>query len=95
MTRLRMWNHYLQELNTMLHNLQMTMNELLQLNDTDLEDMFGRSESGSLGQRDTFSSGWSGPIHASQYIWVLRFNEVGGETEGIINISFQVIIRAM
>lgn len=74
---------------------QMTLNEFLQLNDTELEDMFGYSESGNVGQRDTFSSGWGGPIHANQYIWVLRFNEVGGETEGFITISFQVIIRAL
>lgn len=74
---------------------QMTLNEFLQLNDTELEDMFGRSESGNFGERDTFSGGWSGPIHAVQYIWVLRFNEVGGETEGFITISFQVIIRAL
>ncbi len=74
---------------------QMTLNEFLQLNGTEIEDMFGRSEAGNTGQRDTFSSGWSGPIHAQQYVWVLRFNEVGGETIGLITISFQVIIRAM
>ena len=74
---------------------QMTLGEFLLLNDTELEDMFGRSESGNIGESDTFSSGWGGPIHANQYIWVLRFNEVGGETEGFITISFQVIIRAL
>ncbi|MGY5854951.1 MAG: hypothetical protein RTS72_00020 [Candidatus Thorarchaeota archaeon] len=74
---------------------QMTLNEFLQLNGTEIEDMFGRSEAGNTGQRDTFSSGWSGPIHAHQYVWVLRFNEVGGETVGHIDISFQIIIRAM
>ena len=55
--------------------------------------MFGRSGSRSLRQSTIFSSSWGGPIHEQQYVWALRFIEVGGETEGSISISFQVIIR--
>jgi len=74
---------------------EMTLNEFLQLNDTELEDTFGRSWAENFGGSGTFDSGWGGPIHEQQYVWVLRFLEVYGITEGSIEISFQVIIRPL
>ncbi len=73
---------------------RMTLVEYLQLNETEHEDLFGSSVSGNNGYRETFSSGWGGPIREQTYVWALRFIEVGGQTEGSISISFQVIIRA-
>ncbi len=73
---------------------QMSLDEFLHLNDTEIEDMFGRSESGNYGTSGSFSTGWGGPIHAVQYIWVLRFLDALGQTEGSISISFRVIMRA-
>jgi len=73
---------------------QMSMDEFLHLNDTEVEDMFGRGESGNYGTSGIFGTGWGGPIHAVQYIWVLRFLDVLGQTEGSVRVSFRVIIRA-
>ncbi len=73
---------------------RMTLVDYLQLNETEHEDLFGSGISGNNGYRETFTSGWSGPIHEQTYVWALRFLEVGGQTEGSISISFQVIIRA-
>ena len=72
---------------------RMTLVEYLQLNETEHEDLFGSGISENNGYRETFTSGWGGPIHEQTYVWVLRFLEVGGQTEGSISISFQVIIR--
>lgn len=74
---------------------QMSMDEFLHLNDTEIEDMFGSGESGNYGTSGPFSTGWGGPIHAVQYTWALRFLDVLGQTEGTIRVSFRVIIRAM
>ncbi len=71
----------------------MTLDEFLHLNDTEIEDMFGRGESGTHGTTGTFGCGW-GSIHAVQYTWALRFLDVLGQTEGTISVSFRVIIRA-
>lgn len=73
----------------------MSLNEFLQLNDTELEDTFGRGWSENFGGTGEFHSSWSGPIRNQQYVWVLRFLEVYGLTEGSIEISFSIIIRAM
>jgi hypothetical protein len=73
---------------------QMSLNELQQMNETELEDMFGRQRSGSYRIDSTFSTGCGGPIHEEQYIWILRFLDVHGRTEGTIRVSFRVFIRA-
>jgi hypothetical protein len=73
---------------------QMSLDEFLHLNDTEVEDMFGCGESGTHGTSGSFGTGWGGPIHAVQYIWALRFLDVLGQTEGTIRVSFRVIIRA-
>jgi len=72
----------------------MSLDEFLHLNDTEVEDLFGCGESGTHGTTGTFGCGWGGPIHAVQYIWVLRFLDVLGQTEGTIRVSFSVIIKA-
>jgi hypothetical protein len=76
---------------------QMALEEYLQLNETEHEDMFGRSESREYGVPGTRfgGGGWGGPIRDETYVWALRFLEVGGRTSGNITISFQVIIRLL
>jgi hypothetical protein len=76
---------------------QMTLTEYLQLNESEHDDLFGRSESGEYGLLGTHfgGGGWGGPIRDETYVWVLRFLEVGGMTSGSITISFQVIIRLL
>ncbi len=71
----------------------MSLDEFLHLNDTEVEDMFGRGESGTHGTTGTFGCGW-GSIGTVQYTWALRFLDVLGQTEGTIRVSFRVIIRA-
>ena len=73
---------------------EMSYNELLAMNETELEDKFGRGTSGNYGSTTTFSTGWGGPIHEDEYVWVLRFLDVGGQTDGSIRVSFRVLIRA-
>jgi hypothetical protein len=70
----------------------MSLNDLLKLNETELEDKFGRGTSGNFGSSTSFHSGRSGPIHDIQYVWVLRFLDVGGQTDGSIRISLRVVI---
>jgi hypothetical protein len=76
---------------------QMTLAEYLQLNETEHEEMFGRSESGEYGGVGTRfgGGGWGGPIRDETYVWTLRFLEVGGRTSGSITISFRVIVRLL
>jgi hypothetical protein len=71
----------------------MTLVEFLQLNDTEVERLFGQGVAESFLGGGAFNSGWGGPIYAQQYVWALRFLEVGGTTEGQIEVSFQVIVR--
>ena len=74
---------------------EMILSEFLQLNNTEIEDLFGCGvvECDLVG--GSFDSGWCGPIHAQQYVWALRFLEVGEIAEGSTDVSFQVIIRPM
>jgi len=72
----------------------MTWSEFQSLNETEFSDLFDHSENGNMRVIGTFSGGLSGPIHDSEYVWVLRFNNVDGRTSGSVNIWFQVIIRA-
>ena len=72
----------------------MTSSEFQGLNETEFSDMFGHSEGGNHGVIGTFNGGLSGPIHETEYVWVLRFNDVNGRTSGSVDIWFQVIIRA-
>ena len=72
----------------------MTLSEFLALNETEFSDMFDHGESGNHGVIGTFSGSLSGPIHETEYVWVLRFNDVNGRTSGSVDIWFQVIIRA-
>ncbi len=73
---------------------EMTLAELQELNETQLEDMFGRGWSCTSSNR-VFSTGWHGPIHEAQYVWVLRFLNVGGQTEGMVLVRFQVMIAVV
>lgn len=72
----------------------LTLSEFLGLNETEFSDMFGHSESGNTGVVGTFNGGLSGPILDSEYVWVLRFNDVNGRTSGNVDVWFQVILRA-
>jgi hypothetical protein len=72
----------------------MNLSEFLALNETEIADMFGNSETGNNGVSGTFGGGLSGPSHETEYVWVLRFNDVNGRTSGSVKIWFQVIIRA-
>jgi hypothetical protein len=72
----------------------MTWSEFQSLNETEFSDLFDQSEHGNMGVIGTFGGGLSGPIHNVEYVWVLRFNDVNGQTSGSVNIWFQVIIRA-
>ncbi len=74
---------------------RMSLDEFLHLNDTEIEDMFGGNEEMTYGTSGPFNTGRGGPIHAVQYIWVLRFLDVRGQTEGSIKVSFRVIISAI
>jgi hypothetical protein len=71
----------------------MTLDEFLQLNETEVERLFGQGVAESFLAGGAFNSGWGGPIYAQQYVWALRFLEVGGIAEGQIEVSFQVIVR--
>jgi hypothetical protein len=73
---------------------QMSLNELLQLNETEFEDTFGRSWGRNSGTSTTFHSGRGGPIHDDQYVWVLKLIDIGGQTDGSIRVSFRVVISA-
>jgi hypothetical protein len=70
----------------------MTWSEFQALNETEFSDLFDHSESGNHGVIGTFGGGLSGPIDDSEYVWVLRFNDVNGRTSGSVDIWFQVII---
>jgi hypothetical protein len=70
----------------------MTWSEFQELNETEFLDMFETGESGNHGVIGTFSGSLSGPIHNTEYVWVLRFNDVNGRTSGDVDIWFQVII---
>ncbi|MBE0525861.1 MAG: hypothetical protein IH631_02895 [Candidatus Thorarchaeota archaeon] len=72
----------------------MTWSEFQSLNETEFLDMFETGESGNHGVIGTFSGGLRGPIQNTEYVWVLRFNDVNGRTSGSVDIWFQVIIRA-
>ena len=74
---------------------RMSLDEFLHLNDTEIEDMFGGNEEVTYGTSGPFNTGRGGPIHAVQYIWVLRFLDVRGQTEGSVKVSFRVIISAI
>ncbi len=74
---------------------RMSLDEFLHLNDTEIEDMFGGNEEETHGTNGPFNTGRGGPIHAVQYIWVLRFLDVLGQTEGTIRVSFRIIISAI
>lgn len=70
----------------------MTWSEFQALNETEFSDLFDHSENGNYGVIGTFGGGLSGPIHNTEYVWVLRFNDVNGRTSGDVDIWFQVII---
>ena len=72
----------------------MTMNEFLALNETEFDDYFSHSESGNLASTGSFGSGLGGPIHETEYVWVLRFNDINGRTSGTVDAWFQVILKA-
>lgn len=72
----------------------MTLSEFQALNETEFSDLFDHSESGNPMTTGTFSSGLGGPIHDSEYVWVLRFNDVNGRTSGSVDIWFQVILKS-
>ena len=74
---------------------EMSLTEFLQLNNTELENLFGSGVSENYGGEGAFDSGWGGPIDALHYVWALRFLKVGEITEGSIGVNFQVIIRPM
>jgi hypothetical protein len=73
---------------------EMPLTEYLQLNETEHSAIFASGESGQYGLPGTTfgGGGLTGPISDEIYVWALRFLEVGGETEGVINVSFQVYI---
>jgi len=72
----------------------MTWSDFLDLNETEFLDMFETGESGNIGVVGTFGGGLCGPIHDSEYVWALRFNNVNGQTSGSVEVWFQVILRA-
>lgn len=76
------------------HKRAMLLSELLELNATELEDEFGRSYGSSYGATSSFSFGGGGPIYDGNYIWILRFISVGGQTSGSLRVSFRIFIRA-
>lgn len=73
---------------------QMTLGDLLPINETAMDDEFGRGVAENRDAITTFGGGGSGPIHDVEYIWVLRFLEVGGQTGGMLRISLRVVIFA-
>jgi len=73
---------------------EMTLSEFLALNETEFNDLFSYSESGNLASTGSFSGGLSGPIHETEYVWVLRFNDINGRTSGLVDVWFQVILKA-
>ena len=72
----------------------MTLSEFQGLNETEFTRLFDSSESGNHDVIGTFSSGLGGPIRDSEYVWVLRFNDINERTSGSVDIWFQVILRA-
>lgn len=74
---------------------EMTIAEFQAMNETAREDMFGRGWSGSHGSTGSFSTGWQGPVRNENYLWVLRFFDVNGQTEGTILVTLRILIRAI
>lgn len=72
----------------------MTWSDYQDLNETEFLDMFETGEIGQHGVVGTFGVGLSGPIHDSEYVWALRFNDINGRTSGSVDIWFQVILGA-
>ncbi|MFO7836232.1 MAG: hypothetical protein R6V83_06240 [Candidatus Thorarchaeota archaeon] len=73
---------------------QMTLSEIQQMNETEMEESFGRSWGRTPVYGTRFDTGGSGPISDVEYVWIFRFLDVGGRTEGRITVSLRIVIQA-
>ncbi|MBS3795445.1 MAG: hypothetical protein KGY80_11135 [Candidatus Thorarchaeota archaeon] len=72
---------------------QMTLSELEQMNETEMEHRFGRGWGYTSLFGSNFDTGCSGPISNVEYVWVFRFNDVGGKTAGRITVTLRIVIQ--